>query len=320
MRLRFSIALLVCCASVRASEPTDIIVEDQVKVQRSILPGPSTRMIAVGHPGGFNYTFDAVHCAPDYAWFGDFIDFRGETTGRGGRHSQILGVTYPLCRTHKKPHIPIRVDSPKTPPSEIKFSGYLRDPQTGAPTFQFRIDGLAIEQTLTSTAKHTVDIQLTFPEPSDSEIWYLIDQSIHKNITLSDGLDWADSKTIKIPANTSQAKIRLQLKPKRQSFTRKRATLTGEELFTRFCQSCHSTDGTKLIGPTFKHLWERQQTVTRDGTQLTITVDEDYLHESIVNPQAAIVKGYEQVPMANFSDALTPGDIQRLVSYLKTLR
>ena len=59
--------------------------------------------------------------------------------------------------------------------------------------------------------------------------------------------------------------------------------------------------------------------VTRDGREQTLNIDKAYLRESIVSPQAAIVKGYETVPMADFSTILTKDQLDRLVDYLAGL-
>ena len=52
-----------------------------------------------------------------------------------------------------------------------------------------------------------------------------------------------------------------------------------------------------------------------DGS--TITIDEEYLHESIVNPNAKVVQGFDPV-MAPYS-FLSEDEVQSLIAYLKTL-
>lgn len=80
------------------------------------------------------------------------------------------------------------------------------------------------------------------------------------------------------------------------------------------CGSCHSTDGSKLVGPTWKNLYGHEVEL-EDGS--TVTADEDYLHESIVDPTAKIVKGFppSMVPYAHLSDS----EINSLIAYIKTL-
>ncbi len=89
----------------------------------------------------------------------------------------------------------------------------------------------------------------------------------------------------------------------------------GESVFVQnACQACHSTDGTRLVGPSFQNLFGSERTF-EDGT--TLTADEDYLRESIQDPSAKIVEGYlnAMVPY----DYLSDSDIESLIEYIKSL-
>ena len=89
----------------------------------------------------------------------------------------------------------------------------------------------------------------------------------------------------------------------------------GQQIYQEnACQTCHSLDGSDGQGPTHLNVFGRQEQLT-DGS--TITVDEEYLRESIVNPGAKIVEGYNPV-MAPYS-FLSDAEVQSLVEYLKTL-
>lgn len=89
----------------------------------------------------------------------------------------------------------------------------------------------------------------------------------------------------------------------------------GEELYiANGCQACHSRDGSDGIGPTHQNLFGETQTMA-DGS--TVEADEDYLMESIVNPNAKIVEGYDPV-MAPYS-YLSDSELQSIVEYIKTL-
>jgi cytochrome c oxidase subunit 2 len=81
------------------------------------------------------------------------------------------------------------------------------------------------------------------------------------------------------------------------------------------CAQCHTTDGTKSTGPSWKNLWGESQTMA-DGS--TVTVDENYVHESIVNPSARIVSGYQNV-MPSFQGRLEEKSIRNIIAFLKTL-
>ncbi len=90
----------------------------------------------------------------------------------------------------------------------------------------------------------------------------------------------------------------------------------GERLYrTRGCKSCHTVDGSGGIGPTFKDAYGHAA-VMEDGTRLT--VDENYLRESILDPQARIVAGFEPV-MPTFQGRLSDQEITAIISYIKSL-
>ncbi len=92
----------------------------------------------------------------------------------------------------------------------------------------------------------------------------------------------------------------------------------GKQVAQKYgCVGCHSVDGSKMVGPTWKGLFGKEETLS-DGT--TVTVDEEYLRRSILDPGAEIVKGYPDVMPKNFKDQLSEGDIEALIAYIKTLK
>lgn len=89
----------------------------------------------------------------------------------------------------------------------------------------------------------------------------------------------------------------------------------GERLYTRYaCHTCHSTDGTRLVGPTFAGLYMNDREMT-DGS--VITADEDYLKQAIVDPRAFTNVGYDDVMQPY--DYLSDGELQSLVEFIKSL-
>ncbi|HOK51906.1 MAG TPA: c-type cytochrome, partial [Bacteroidales bacterium] len=84
------------------------------------------------------------------------------------------------------------------------------------------------------------------------------------------------------------------------------------------CYSCHSKDGTKLVGPSFKGLWGAKKTViTSDGKKQTIVVDEKYIEESILDPNAKVEEGYMPNVMRSYKGVLKDEEIKAIVEYLK---
>jgi cytochrome c oxidase subunit II len=94
----------------------------------------------------------------------------------------------------------------------------------------------------------------------------------------------------------------------------------GKKLYVSLaCQGCHTLDGTKSAGPTFKDLAGAQVTLD-DGS--TVTADDAYLLEAIEDPDAKIVQGYAKGIM---SAAIKPGqvsqsDAQSLIAFIKTVK
>ena len=90
----------------------------------------------------------------------------------------------------------------------------------------------------------------------------------------------------------------------------------GLELLTRYgCNACHSLDGTKMIGPTFRGLFGSRKTVTTQGQERTIVVNEDYLRRAILEPNADMVPGYPPL-MPSFKGRISEAEMAILVEFL----
>ena len=87
----------------------------------------------------------------------------------------------------------------------------------------------------------------------------------------------------------------------------------GAQFSTQFaCTGCHSADGSALAGPTWLGIYGGQEALT-DGS--TVTVDDEYLHTSIVQPSAQIVEGYtDGVMPANFEEQFATEEARLLES------
>ena len=83
----------------------------------------------------------------------------------------------------------------------------------------------------------------------------------------------------------------------------------------RGCPQCHSIDGSVGIGPTFLGLFGSEEKL-RDGG--SVLVDENYVRESILNPQARVTAGYDPV-MPTFQGRLRDEEIGAIIEFLKTL-
>lgn len=88
----------------------------------------------------------------------------------------------------------------------------------------------------------------------------------------------------------------------------------GELLYRQQgCQACHSLDGTTVVGPSFQNLFGAQRTFT-DGT--SAVADENYLRESILEPNAHIVQGFQPIMPASYG-GLQERQLTALIEFIK---
>ena len=85
------------------------------------------------------------------------------------------------------------------------------------------------------------------------------------------------------------------------------------------CNACHTIDGTALVGPTYKGLFGKTETVVTDGETRQVVVDEEYIRRSILYPNADIVEGYQAL-MPSQDGIITDEEITAIIEYLKTLQ
>lgn len=98
----------------------------------------------------------------------------------------------------------------------------------------------------------------------------------------------------------------------------------GERLYQMFgCMACHSTDGTLVgkVGPSWKGLYGSEREIAK-GQKGKFKADEAYLRESITNPSAKVVKGFEKFDtgMPIYNGILNEGQIESLILYIKSLK
>ncbi|MDP2336168.1 MAG: cytochrome c oxidase subunit II [Bacteroidota bacterium] len=98
-------------------------------------------------------------------------------------------------------------------------------------------------------------------------------------------------------------------------------TANGKRIMKNIgCFACHNTDGTKLVGPSFKGIYGHQVTVTTGGNEREITVDDEYIKRSIYEPNADVVKGFNKGLMLSYTGQLSEDDVKQITEYLKTLK
>jgi cytochrome c oxidase subunit 2 len=90
----------------------------------------------------------------------------------------------------------------------------------------------------------------------------------------------------------------------------------GERVATsNGCLSCHSTDGSEKVGPSWLGLFGSQNQL-EDGS--TVVADEAYLRNSILDPGSQVVAGYSPV-MPDAYGLLTEEEVNALIEYIKSL-
>lgn len=91
----------------------------------------------------------------------------------------------------------------------------------------------------------------------------------------------------------------------------------GSRLVQQYaCTTCHTTDGTKLVGPSWKGVFGHTVQLTNGQT---VTADANYVRESILDPQAKIVEGFLPA-MPPYKGQLNNEQINAIIEYIKTLK
>ena len=87
----------------------------------------------------------------------------------------------------------------------------------------------------------------------------------------------------------------------------------GRRIYKRkACDSCHSLDGSAKTGPTWKGIYGR----TEQTNAGPVTVDDNYIRESILEPNKKVVQGYTP-QMPSFAGQLDDKQITALIEFMK---
>jgi cytochrome c oxidase subunit II len=91
----------------------------------------------------------------------------------------------------------------------------------------------------------------------------------------------------------------------------------GQQLYQSLgCVSCHGATGEGGRGPALAGLFGTQTSLA-NGQK--VTVDESYIHESIINPGAKLVAGYGPI-MPTFQGQVTAEQVIQLTAFIKSLQ
>ncbi len=97
----------------------------------------------------------------------------------------------------------------------------------------------------------------------------------------------------------------------------------GRRVYERFgCIACHASDASAVskLGPNFKGLYGSDRTFN-DGV-VRVTANEAYIRESILEPTAKVVSGFDRTGMGmpSFSGVLTEQQLESVILYIKSLK
>jgi cytochrome c oxidase subunit 2 len=91
----------------------------------------------------------------------------------------------------------------------------------------------------------------------------------------------------------------------------------GEKLFvSKACITCHSIEGKTLTGPHLNGIFGERIPLDEGGFAI---VDENYIRESLLDPQASIVAGFQPV-MPTYQGILKDKQVDALIAYIKSLK
>lgn len=98
-------------------------------------------------------------------------------------------------------------------------------------------------------------------------------------------------------------------------------TEAGKRIMSNIgCFACHSLDGSSLVGPSFKNIYGREETVNTGGDEHVIIVDDEYIKRSIYEPNSDIVDGFTKGMMVSYQGQLSDIEVGQIIEYLKTVK
>ena len=98
-------------------------------------------------------------------------------------------------------------------------------------------------------------------------------------------------------------------------------TAAGKRIMTNIgCFACHTIDGSKLVGPSFKGFYGTMTSIESGKDVIQVIADDEYIKSSIYDPGAQIVEGFSKGLMQSYTGQLEDDDIALIIEYLKTLQ
>jgi cytochrome c oxidase subunit 2 len=91
----------------------------------------------------------------------------------------------------------------------------------------------------------------------------------------------------------------------------------GQKIYGTYCKACHSIDGSVVVGPSWRGLYGSQVRLS-DGT--TVTANDDYILNSIKEPESQVVAGFAPMSFRYQAAGITSAQLNDILAYIKTLK
>ena len=85
------------------------------------------------------------------------------------------------------------------------------------------------------------------------------------------------------------------------------------------CNVCHSSEGSRLVGPSYLGTFGSTRTVETGGVEREVMADSAYIYTSIMDPDADVVKGYYKGLMLSYEGLISDEEIGLIIEYLRYL-
>lgn len=85
------------------------------------------------------------------------------------------------------------------------------------------------------------------------------------------------------------------------------------------CIACHSLDGSKIVGPSFKNVYGTERIVDKDGSKVKVVADDEYIKRSIYDPNAEVVEGFNKGLMVSYKEQISEEEVKEIIKYFKSL-
>ncbi len=97
------------------------------------------------------------------------------------------------------------------------------------------------------------------------------------------------------------------------------ADLGYQVLVKNGCNACHSSNGSKLVGPSYLGNYGKMHLVNSGGEKKEVMMDDAYIRRSILDPNADIVDGFNKGLMLSYEGLVTEEEIELIIAYIRSL-